>query len=55
MIVQSEELGFRVAHSTPESDDDEDWEDVLDDMEDIWMREPACAPPFPANLMLDNV
>ena len=37
--LQAQEHNFQFVVDT--SEEDEDWEDVLEDMEDIWMREPA--------------
>jgi hypothetical protein len=39
--LQSRQLGFKVEFADSNDEDQEDWEDVLDEMEDVWMREPA--------------
>lgn len=45
MTLQARENGIRVVQADP-GEDDEDWDDVLEDMEDLWMREPAGNPCF---------
>ena len=40
--VQSKDIGFRVAFEEDSGEDAEDWDDVLEETEDPWMREPAC-------------
>jgi hypothetical protein len=41
ICLQRNELGFTIAFDEKGEEDVEDWEDVMEEMEDIWMREPA--------------
>ena len=39
---QCEEHGIRFEHADEGGSDDEDWDDIQEEMEDFWMRDPKA-------------